>query len=66
MSGFWTVYLKKPLKNRARFERFWAVYLEKPLKTVQILRGFWAVFLDETFKNRSNRSFWSKILSVIV
>ena len=50
LSGFWTVYLKKPLKNRARFERFQAVYLknhsnlarflrfflDKPLKTVQI------------------------------
>ena len=39
---------------------------DKPLKTVQILRGFWAFFLDKSFKNRSNRSFWSKILSVIV
>ena len=43
-----------------------AVFLDKPLKTVQILCGFWAVFLDKPFKNRSNRSFWSKILSVIV
>ena len=67
LSGFWTVYLKKtaqePRKIWAVFERF---FLDKPLKTVQILRGFWAVFLDKPFKNRSNRSFWSKILSVIV
>ena len=32
----------------------------------QILLGFWAVFLDKPFKNRSNRSFWSKILSAVV
>ena len=51
------------IKSCAVFERF---FLNKPLKTVQILRGFWAVFLDKPFKNRSNRSFWSKILSVIV
>ena len=39
LSGFWTVYLKKPLKNRARFERFWAVYLKNRSKTAQDLNG---------------------------
>ena len=66
LSGFWTAYLKKPLKNRAKLERFWAVSLDKPLKTVQTLRGLWAVFLDKPFENRSNRSFWCKVLSVVV
>ena len=54
---------QKPRKIWAVFERF---VLDKLLKTVQILRGFWAAFLDKLFKNRSNLSFWSKILSVIV
>ena len=40
LSGFWTVYLKKPLKNRARFERFLAVYPKKPLKNRASLERF--------------------------
>ena len=80
LSGFWTVYLKTaqkphkiwsvlsslPKKTAQKPRKIWAVFLDKLLKTVQILRGFWAAFSDKLFKNRSNLSFWSKILSVIV
>ena len=63
LSGLSKKNAQKALKSCAVFERF---FLDEPLKTVQFLRGFWPVFLDKPFKNRSNRSFWSKILSVIV
>ena len=66
----WSVLSSLPKKNRSKTAQdlsgFWAVFLDKLLKTVQILRGFWAAFSDKLFKNRSNLSFWSKILSVIV
>ena len=51
LSGFERFYLKKPLKNRARFKRFWAVYLEKPLKNRSNLGRFLSVFfLDKPLK----------------
>ena len=40
LSGSCTVYLKKPLKNRARFEWFWAVYLKKTLKSCAVFERF--------------------------
>ena len=47
-----------PLKNRSRYERFERFFRK--------IWAVWAVLLDKPFKNRSNRSFWSKILNVIV
>ena len=62
----WTVLSGLSKKNHSKTAQNLRGFLDKPLKTVQILRGFWAVFLDKPFENRSNRSFWSKILSIIV
>ena len=55
LSGFWTVYLKKPLKPR----KIWTVY---PKKNRSNFARFLSGWLEKPFKNRSNRSFWCKIL----
>ena len=70
LSGFWMVYLRKPLKKRAKFERFLSVCLKSPKNRSNLapfLSGFWAIFLDKPLKTvQILRGFWAVFLDKTV